>query len=77
MNEYIIQLCDGETGKPVGTTVAWGQDEHHAMVMAMTRYPDAIAVYLRPDGSLGALVPIWDLSGGQSLTPVVLAAETP
>lgn len=44
MNEYIIQLCDGETGKPVGTTVAWGQDEHHAMVMAMTRYPDAIAV---------------------------------
>ena len=39
--------------------------------------PDAIAVYLRPDGSLGALVPIWDLSGGQSLTPVVLAAETP
>ena len=44
MNEYIILLCDGKTGEPRGKVIAWGQDEQHAMLMAMTRFPDEIAV---------------------------------
>lgn len=44
MNEYIILLCDDKTGEPRGKVIAWGQDEQHAMAMAMTRYPDAIPV---------------------------------
>ena len=44
MNEYIIQLCDGKTGEPRDTVIAWGRDEQHAMVMAWTKYPDEIPV---------------------------------